>query len=493
MTLYEQQRRNREMTWWLVTAFTLLLIVVGAGVDFFVTAPLLRDINASLQSAPASPWYLHTGAPIATLLALSGSAMMVGMSFLSGEGMVLGSVLAEPVDTTNPHHVQWRNVIEEMAIAAGVPTPRIFVIPDDDLNALAVGLSPQRAAIAATRGLLERLNREELQAVAAHEMSHIRNEDTRVMTLIATLVGAIALLAQWTRRLLWSRAGRGAAGRSEGAIAKSGASRRAAPALFLLWLCVALFAPLAAQLMALCVSRQREYLADATGVELTRNPLALARALGTIAQAKAPTQYVNRGTAHLCIHDPRGERLWGAREGGVADWLSTHPPIEKRIGVLCAMAHARPEEVLARTAWERVPYRASAPDGWIAESTSSEQRHGVTVQTARWHAPRAGAGEEAVLSVSWLEIPPDCDTLRADLFAFSPAWIVLQRRTRSVGGVEAQECMAQEGTTHSRRTEFGGEGFRFAVELRASSPQHFQRCLPAVEQCLTSFTITGIG
>jgi heat shock protein HtpX len=224
------------------------------------------------------------------------------------------------------------NVVEELAIAGGIPKPSIYVIPDSDPNAVATGSGPDRASIAVTRGLLERLSRDELQGVVSHELSHVRNYDVRLMTVVAALAGAILLLADWSRRgFLWG-GGRGRSSSRDGGRAGLGI-------LFVaLWLVSIVLAPIIAQIVSLAVSRQREYLADASGAELTRNPLALASALEKIAAAVEPTPSIKQGIAHLCIEDPRGGPA-GGREGFFAGLMSTHPPMSRRIALLREMAY----------------------------------------------------------------------------------------------------------------------------------------------------------
>jgi heat shock protein HtpX len=179
--------------------------------------------------------------------------------------------------------------------------------------------------------VLDTLNREELQAVVAHEMSHVRNYDIRLMTLVAALVGAVVLLSDWATRGM--RFGGGGSRRSRD---RSGA----AGLVFLaLWLVAIILAPIIGQMLAMMVSRRREYLADASGAELTRNPLALASALQKIEFAADPTQSIKRGTAALCIADPLGRKA-GLREGLVADLFASHPPMVKRIAALREMAYA---------------------------------------------------------------------------------------------------------------------------------------------------------
>ena len=225
---------------------------------------------------------------------------------------------------------QLDNVVDEMAIAAGLPLPPIYIVPDDDPNALATGRGPGHSSIAVTRGLLDDLHREELQVVVAHEMSHIRNLDVRLMTIVAALVGGIALLSDWARR-----------GTLRGGFRTRRDDGDRGPAFgvvfFAIWLVAIILAPIIARALAMLVSRKREYLADASGAELTRNPLGLARALEKIDGAVAPTVAINRGSAHLCIADPLGSQV-NLKEGFWADLFASHPPMSARIAALRAMA-----------------------------------------------------------------------------------------------------------------------------------------------------------
>jgi heat shock protein HtpX len=230
---------------------------------------------------------------------------------------------------------QLDNVVEEIAIAAGLPKPKVYVVPDPDPNAFATGRDPQHASIAVTSGLLDLLTREELQGVVAHELSHVRNLDVRVLTVIAALVGAVALLSDWALRGMRYGALRGDSGSSR---EKHGGRGALGLVLFVLWLATAIVAPLVGQLLAMAVSRGREYLADASGAELTRNPAALADALDRIDRAVEPTKAIKRGSAHLCIADPLG-RTVGIREGFWPDLLATHPPMKNRIAALRQMAY----------------------------------------------------------------------------------------------------------------------------------------------------------
>lgn len=278
--------------------------------------------------------------PIGTLTAFGVGSVSALSSYYSGDRAVLFSTGAVPVDNalsatpTEDDALKLRqldNVVEEMSIAAGLPKPKVYVIPDADPNAFATGRDAEHASIAVTRGLLDAVTRDELQGVVAHELSHVRNLDIRLMTVIAAMVGTIALLSDWTARGLRHTSTSGASGRGRGKSKGGGAV-----VLFALWLVAIVLAPFVSHMLAMMVSRRREYLADASGAELTRNPLALARALEKIDAAHAPTEAVKRGTAHLCIADPMG-RAMGIRQGFVPDLLASHPPMPNRIAALRQM------------------------------------------------------------------------------------------------------------------------------------------------------------
>jgi len=313
--IYEQQEHNKRVTLLVMLGFILFLAFIGFGFDYFFLG--LNEDGVML--------------PVGTIIAVVvGTAMAIG-SLQSGANSVLQSTGAIPADPTNPSHQQLINVVEEMAIASGMPKPQVFVVPDPDPNAFAAGKDPQHSYVAVTEGLLDTLNREELQGVIAHEMSHVRNYDIRLMTVVAAFVGSIVLLSDGARRgvRFGGLGGRGSKVRSSGSLGIT---------ILILWLISIILAPLIAQVMAMLVSRRREYLADASGAELTRNPLGLASALRKIDQAVAPTESIKRGAAHLCIVDPLGRPL-NSKEGFTAELLGTHPPIEKRILALDAMAY----------------------------------------------------------------------------------------------------------------------------------------------------------
>jgi heat shock protein HtpX len=227
------------------------------------------------------------------------------------------------------------NVVEEMAISAMLPKPRIWIVPDNDPNAFATGIDTAHAHIAVTEGLLQALDREELQGVVAHEFSHIRNLDVRLMTLLAAIVGAVALIGDGLGRY-FRFGGRMGGSRSGGGSGKGG--NPLALVVLVLWVITLILAPFITRLLAMAVSRKREYLADATGAELTRNPGALASALEKLDAAVAPTRAITKGAAHLCIVDPLG-RAMNAVEGRTADLFGSHPPISQRITRLQGMAY----------------------------------------------------------------------------------------------------------------------------------------------------------
>ena len=207
------------------------------------------------------------------------------------------------------------------------------MVDDSGPTAFATGRDPKHASIAVTKGLLDTLNRDELQAVASHEMGHIKNFDIRLMLMVAVLVGSIALLSDWASRSLFygKRRDNRSSSKNEGG---------AALIILAIWLIAVILAPILSQMMAMFVSRRREYLADASGAELTRNPIALANALEKISSHIEPTRSINQGTAHLCICDPKGSKI-GLREGWAADLFATHPPIGKRIAILKEMAYVK--------------------------------------------------------------------------------------------------------------------------------------------------------
>ncbi|HTP12556.1 MAG TPA: M48 family metalloprotease [Bacteroidota bacterium] len=316
--IYEQQTHNKRQTLVVMLVFTIFLGFIGFGFDAFYLGTIGEDVFF----------------PIGTVIALGFGTLSAAWSLNSGAKAVLTSTNAVPADPNNPAHKQLLNVVDEMSIASGLPRPDVFIVPDPDPNAFATGKDPEHGSIAVTQGLLDSLSREELQGVVAHEMSHIRNYDIRLMTVIAAMMGAILLLSDWARRGMFWGGGRRRSRSSGG----GGGGGPLLLILLALWLIGVILAPLISQLMAMAVSRKREYLADASGAELTRNPMGLAHALQKLENASAPTESIKRGAAHLCIVDPLG-RAVNAKEGFAAELFGTHPPMNKRIVALEAMAY----------------------------------------------------------------------------------------------------------------------------------------------------------
>lgn len=252
-------------------------------------------------------------------LALIMAGVMNFASYYWSDKMVLSLSGAKSIKKEdNP---QLYRVVENLCIAAGLPTPKIYVMNETAPNAFATGRNPKHAAIAFTSGLLEKLNKQELEGVAAHELSHVGNKDTLVMSVVSVLVGLIAILSDFFLRSLWFR-GRGDSRDKGGSI------------FVILAVVAAILAPLAATLIQLAVSRRREFLADASGVLLTRYPEGLASALLKISNDRQPLRAAHTGTAHLFIINPfKGKEMAGWLTG----LFNTHPPVEERVRVLRSM------------------------------------------------------------------------------------------------------------------------------------------------------------
>ena len=261
------------------------------------------------------------GAAGVTAFALGLGALTGVGSYFSGDKLVLGVSQARPVDATSAP--QLMDVVQEMAIAANVPMPAVYVIDDTAPNAFATGRDPAHASLAITTGLLEKLDREELQGVIGHELSHVRNFDIRFSLVVGVMVGTIALLADFFLRFtFWG----GMSGRRSSS--RDGGNGLAA-LILVVAIALAVLAPIISRFIQLAVSRQREYLADASSVELTRDPYGLERALAKIATDKEVLEVANRGTQHMYFTNPI--KKFEARSSGLMD---THPPILDRINRL---------------------------------------------------------------------------------------------------------------------------------------------------------------
>jgi heat shock protein HtpX len=327
--LFAQQEANRRRSTWLVIGFIVFFAWVGFG----------GDVAFALLTADAPAGSYHHVVPVIGLFTTLVAGGICWYSWRYGPRQVLWSTGArELVEPTTPEERQLVNVVEEMAIASGLPRPRVWVVPDDDPNAFATGRDAATASLAVTEGLLRTLSRDELQGVVAHEMAHIQNLDVRLMTLLAGMVGAIALMSDGMGRMIRGTRYVGRGGRSEEGSRGKGGGNPLALVLLVLWLLALVVAPIVSRILAMAVSRKREYLADATGAQFTRNPLALASALEKLEAAASPTRAITRGAAHLCIVDPAPGLLSG-REGFFADALASHPPIRQRISRLQGMGY----------------------------------------------------------------------------------------------------------------------------------------------------------
>lgn len=325
LNLFEQQAANRRKSWVLVAAFVLCFLWLGLGGD------LILWLGTS-DLPPHEAGYRHR-VPWLGLVMGTIAFFLVLDVLRNGAKRVLWTAGAQPLEPQTPEERQLMNVVEEMAVASGLPMPKVYLLPDPDPNAFVTGTRPLEAHLAVTQGLLAVLNRDELQAVVAHEMGHVKNEDTRLMTLLAGIGGAILLLRDGLFRG-FLRNGRVLGGGRRGG---KGGGNPLILVLIVLWLLSWILAPLITRLLAMGVSRQREYLADAMAAQFTRNPAALAEALDKIEKHHAPTKSLSNGLAHLCIVDPTG-RLANRREGRLWDLLATHPPMPLRVARLRAMA-----------------------------------------------------------------------------------------------------------------------------------------------------------
>jgi heat shock protein HtpX len=292
--VYDQITANKVKSAAMVGVFVLLVLAVGWA---FV--------------------YVTDGGPIGLVLALAFSFVLAWTSYWHSDRIVLSMSRARPVNReTEPYLV---NVIEGLSIAAGLPVPKAYVIDDPAPNAFATGRNPDNAAIAVTRGLMEKLDRLELEGVVAHELAHVKNYDTLVQTMTAVLAGTVVLLSDWMMRSLWWGGGRRRSSSESG-------GGQAQAILMLVGIAVAVVAPFFAALIQMAISRKREYLADANGALLTRYPPGLASALRKIAGDHEKLAVANKATEALYIYNPL--RDYG---GGLNSLFNTHPPIEERI------------------------------------------------------------------------------------------------------------------------------------------------------------------
>ena len=299
-TFFAQASANRRNSFLLAAAVVAVLGLLG----FFVGYAIAGDPAGGVAA---------TGAAL-----LLGGVIAAG-TYFQGDKLVLAASGARPVDEQSAP--QLMNVVQELAIAANVPRPAVYVIDDTAPNAFATGRDPQHASVAITTGLLEKLDREELQGVIGHELSHVRNLDIRFALIVGVMVGAIAILADFFLRFTFWGGGRRSSNREGGGAAQA--------IIFAIAIVLAILAPIIARFIQLAVNRQREYLADASSVELTRNPYGLERALAKISGDQEVLEVANRGTQHMYFTNPI--KKFEARSSGL---FSTHPAIVDRINRL---------------------------------------------------------------------------------------------------------------------------------------------------------------
>lgn len=291
-TLYTQQGKNIRKTWLLMTVFFIIVIAIGYAVSWY-----LGDVSILY---------------IAVIIAL---VMNVG-SYWFSDKLVVSMTGAKPI--TAKEYPEFWNVVENLSITAGLPMPKVYVVNDPAPNAFATGRNPEHAVVAATTGLLQILNRTELEGVMAHELSHVGNRDMLVSTVAVVLAGFVAILADFFLRATMFGGGDG---------------RDRHPVFLIFAIVGIILAPIAAQLIQLAISRKREYLADVSGALLTRYPEGLASALEKISAYGRPMARANNATAHLFIADPFGNDKRGIGQK-ISGLFQTHPPAEDRIKIL---------------------------------------------------------------------------------------------------------------------------------------------------------------
>ena len=297
-TLYTHAESNIRKTWLFLTGFLILIIFLGWLFSYLLDSQIFLWIAVifSLFINFTSYWY--------------------------SDKIVLALTKAKPIEKKD--HPELYRIVENLALTAGLPLPKIYILEEQQINAFATGRDSKHAVIAVTRGLLEKLERNELEGVIAHELSHIGNKDMLLSSMIVVLAGIISLLSNYFLRIsFWGGGRRGGRNKDSSGLI-----------LFLIGILAAILAPIAATLVRLAISRKREFLADATGALLTRYPEGLARALEKISTDSTPLRTTNNATSHLYISNPfKGSqsRNWFAR------LFLTHPPAEERVKALRSM------------------------------------------------------------------------------------------------------------------------------------------------------------
>jgi heat shock protein HtpX len=297
--IYDRIASNKRETW--------LLMILFVGIVGGLATAMMYLFGAPLYVSP---------------IVFAGLAAYALFSYFASSSVALAVSGAHEV--TREQEPQLVRIVENLSIGSGLPMPKVYVIEDSAPNAFATGRDPKHASVTATRGLLDKLDKAELEGVIAHEMSHIGNYDIRVMTITVVLIGLIALMADLILRWTWFGAGSRSSNRDKGG--------GAVAIVAIIAILLAVLAPFVAQLIQLAISRQREYLADASGALLCRNPDALADALEKISADREPLEAANKGTAHLYITNPLKEH-----SSFLNNAFNTHPPVEERIRLLRAM------------------------------------------------------------------------------------------------------------------------------------------------------------
>jgi len=300
-TIYTYKDSNIRKTYVLFTLF--FIFIIGAGWIF----SRLYGTNSILV--------------VAVVL----SSVLSVISYWYSDKLVLMMAHATPIEEKDNQELF--HIVENLSITAGLPMPKLYIIEENAPNAFATGRNPAHAVVAVTRGLLNRLNKQELEGVIAHELSHIGNRDMALSTMIVVLVGFLSLLSDMFMRSMWFRAFSGG----------DDDNRQSGGPLFILGVAFAILAPIAATIMQLAISRKREFLADASGALLTRYPEGLASALQKISSDPTPMEHTNSTTAHLWFEDPYDKP--DAKTPWYHKMFMTHPPVEERIAALKNMAH----------------------------------------------------------------------------------------------------------------------------------------------------------
>ena len=298
MTHYQLVAQNKRKSWLVIVGFTVFVGVAA----WLMTYSFGYDLSL-------------------VGVALLFSGVISFGSYWFSDTVVLAVSKARPA--TREEFFDFYTVAENLSMSLQIPVPKLYVIDDTAMNAFATGRDPKHSAIVATTGLLSRLNRSEIEGVIAHELSHVTNYDILLMSIVSILVGFIALLADWMIRISFLGGGKRRDSRDSGQIEMI---------LGLVGFVLVLLSPLIAHLIKLAISRKREFLADASGVAITKNPMGLISALNKISQDQEPLEAANKATAHLYISDPLKNQKGGV--GWFANMFNTHPPVEERIHAL---------------------------------------------------------------------------------------------------------------------------------------------------------------